>query len=101
MGSSFGPGISEYDLASGLLDIGSSVCFDDDRSGSIVVDTSFGNILIAEEKVVLLTRELAAALVPILHEYILLVEKKKKKFSFIIWLTILLNIIIFIGFNGV
>lgn len=76
MGSSFGPGISEYDLASGLLDIGSSVCFDDDRSASIVVDTSFGNILIAEEKVVLLTRELAAALVPILHDYILLVEKK-------------------------
>lgn len=67
-GSSLGPGISKYDFACGLLDIGP---FDDcwlaaNADGSMVVETSFGNILIADENAVRLTSALAADLVPIL-----------------------------------
>lgn len=64
-GNSFGPGTSEYDLVGGV-DIesfgGLSSGF---MPGSILVGTSFGKMLIADEYVVRLTRELAAALVPI------------------------------------
>lgn len=66
-GNSFGPGISAYGLMSGFRDVDplalSSVA---NADGSIVVATSFGNILMADENVVRLTSALAAALVPIL-----------------------------------
>lgn len=68
-GNSFGPGMSAYDLACcGVLDIGPSSAILLSvfvKPGSSDVATSFGNILIADEKAVRLTSELAAARVPI------------------------------------
>lgn len=63
-GNSFGPGTSEYGFTFSVLNIDSS--FLSGGFDGFTDPTSFGNILIADENVVLLTREFAADLTPIL-----------------------------------